>query len=163
MPRIIYRPVQIWRKIRHLLGSADPHAQGEVCALPSWDATLEQLKALHGPSIKTLRVKPVHTVLRAQSLSPTSYADEVPLFDRDDSVRLLDLCQRQGLGVLGIEGFTLSGNARYPDTNHVADFSTLLGRDDFEAVSLESARRFLRHREGRRNLYFEYVLAKLAR
>lgn len=106
-----------------------------------------------------LRIENVDTLLSGRGLWPTSRVEGVPLFDFSDSEWLLGLCERLGIGVLGIEGFTLSGSDLCPDMDYIADFSVLLDRDAFEAESVKSARKFLHMAAAAPNLLFEYVLA----
>ncbi|MEJ0002746.1 MAG: hypothetical protein WDN30_02820 [Pararobbsia sp.] len=101
----------------------------------------------------------VDNLLSRSGLRPTARSGGVPLFDSLDSERLLELCERLKIGVLGIEGFTLSNGNLCPDMDYIGDFSVLLSYKDFEAESVKSARRFLQLAVGAPRLLFEYVLA----
>jgi hypothetical protein len=100
----------------------------------------------------------VGDLLTRVELQPTVWFGEVPLFDLLGSERLLGICKSLRIGVIGIEGFTLSGENLYPDMDYIADFSVLLSHDDFEVKSLGSARKFLELAEGG-HILFEYMLA----
>jgi hypothetical protein len=101
----------------------------------------------------------VDMLLSNSGLKPTARSRGVPLFDVPASERLLELCERLRIGILGIEGFALSDGDLYPDMDYIGDFSVLLDRYDFEAESVKSARRFLELAAGVPHLLFEYVLA----
>ncbi|MEI7298196.1 hypothetical protein WCQ02_39455 [Paraburkholderia tropica] len=101
----------------------------------------------------------VDALLSGSGLRPTARSGGVPLFDFSDSKLLLALCERLGIGVLGIEGFTVSKGDLCPDMDYIGDFSALLGRDDFEVESVRSAWTFLQLAAGAPHLLFEYVLA----
>lgn len=101
----------------------------------------------------------IDDLLSRSGLRPTARSAGVSLFDSPDSVRLLELCERLGIGVLGIEGFTLSNDDLFPEVDYIGDFSVLLGRDDFEVESVKAARRFVQLAMEVPHLLFEYVLA----
>jgi hypothetical protein len=106
-----------------------------------------------------VRVANVDDLLSGSGLRPTARSGGVPLFDFSDSERLLGLCERLGIGVLGIEGFALSNHDLRPDMDYIGDFSVLLGRNDCEAESVKSARTFLQMAAEAPHLLFEYLLA----
>lgn len=103
----------------------------------------------------------VNALLSSSELRPTEISGDVPLFDLASSELLLRLCESLGIGVLGIEGFTLEGDGIRPDLDYIADFSQLLSRADFLSDSIEGARNFLQSAIEKPSLRFEYVLAKI--
>jgi len=105
-----------------------------------------------------INIADVDTLLNRSELRPTARSGGIPLFDFSDSERLLKLCERLRIGVLGIEGFTLSNGDLRPDMDYIGDFSSLLGRSDFEEESVRSAWKFLQLAAGVPQLLFEYVL-----
>lgn len=94
-------------------------------------------------------------------MQPAARSGPTPLFNHSSSERLLELCEHVGVGVLGIEGFTLSDGGLRPDMDFIADFSALFTRHDFEAESVRSARKFLSLAAGAPHLLFEFELASL--
>jgi hypothetical protein len=103
----------------------------------------------------------VDDLLRGRGLQSTARSGSTPLFNHSASGTLLDLCERVGVGVLGIEGFTLSDQGSCPDMDFIADCSALFRRHDFEAESVRSARKFLSLATGAPHLLFEFELASL--
>src|SRR6516165_6105111 len=106
--------------------------------------------------VKTIEVD---RLLSSRSLRPNARSAGVPLLDLTSSELLLKLCERLGVGVLGIEGFTLVDSGRRPEIDYIADFSNLLSGSDFTTQSIEGARRFLRLATMEQKILFEYVLA----
>jgi hypothetical protein len=102
----------------------------------------------------------VDDLLTSIGLRPTARAAGVPLFDLPSSEMLLKLCERLGVGILGIEGFTLVNGRRRPEMEYIADFSQLLSSDDFVVESLKCSRQFLQLATEGQRLLFEYVLTK---
>jgi hypothetical protein len=100
----------------------------------------------------------VDDLLNSNGLLPTERSGGVPLFNFTDSERLLELCESLGIGVLGVEGFTLNNGDLTPEMDYIADFSSLLNCIDFEAESIRSARKFLKMAAETPRLLFEYVL-----
>jgi len=105
-----------------------------------------------------VRIENVDDLLRESALRPTVRSGGVPLFDFADSQCLLRLCEHLGVGILGVEGFTLSNGDLCPDIDYIGDFSVLIDREDFEVESVRSARNFLQLAEEAPQLLFEYVL-----
>lgn len=103
-------------------------------------------------------------LLAVAKLKPSALSADTPLFSIPDSEVLLGLCERNALGVLGVEGFKLSDSELVPDMDFIGDFSVLLGHADFEEKSINSTRSLLMLAvaEGKSSLFFEYVLANRA-
>ena len=99
-------------------------------------------------------------ILGESGLRPVARSGAALLFDLSTSERLLQLCESVGVGILGIEGFTLSENDLVPDMDFIADFSALLAHDAFEKESISMARKFLAMATQPSDLLFEYVLAR---
>ena len=70
-------------------------------------------------------------------------------FSRQFAHEIIDLCEKQGVGILGIEGFYLSDGKFIPQLDHILDLST--GTEAYDA-----ARQFLRHGEGL-PLFYEFT------
>lgn len=71
-------------------------------------------------------------------------------FSRQSALEIIDLCERQGVGILGIEGFYLTDGKVIPQLDHILDLS--MGTKGYDA-----ARQFLRHGEGL-PLFYEFTL-----
>lgn len=56
-----------------------------------------------------------------------------------DAKRLLDGCEKEGVRVLGIEGFTFDGNSLIPDMDAIADYSGIASA----VSSIKVAREFI--------------------
>jgi hypothetical protein len=93
---------------------------------------------------------------------PTLWWKEIALFNVDDSQLLADCCLKQGIAILGIEGFRIKGNCRSPDMDYIADFSELaaMPKASFILKTIESARSFFSLIPSGDNILFEFVLAK---
>jgi hypothetical protein len=104
----------------------------------------------------------IDDLLTSSGLHPTARSAGVPLFDINSSEILLQFCESIGVGILGIEGFTIVGGGRRPEMDYIADFSKLLSSSDFEIESIKCARQFLQLAP-EEQLVFEYVLVKIDR
>ena len=80
------------------------------------------------------------------------------LISLEHSSAFLDGCASERIRVLGIEGFTIDGASIVPDSDAIADFSSLGGTYSVEE-SIDDARRFLR-KAGRRGMLFEFTLKR---
>ncbi|MCO4857928.1 hypothetical protein MKD49_15675 [Herbaspirillum sp. WGmk3] len=92
---------------------------------------------------------------------PTRWIGNVPLFNKNDCITLINYCEQNGFGILGMEGFNLLGNSRVPNMDAIVDFSELMNLDqiNFKEKSVSIARDFVS------NFYdaeieFELVLIK---
>jgi hypothetical protein len=63
---------------------------------------------------------------------------------------IVDRCEKDGVGILGIEGFYMTDNMTMPQPDHILDLS--VGMKDYDA-----ARQFLRRGEGL-PLFYEFTL-----
>jgi hypothetical protein len=102
----------------------------------------------------------VDDILISSGLRPTARSAGVPLFDSKSSELLFIICEHIGVGVLGIEGFTIVAGGRRPEMDYIADFSNLLSGDNFVIESIKMARKFLQL-ASKKQLLFEYVLAEI--
>jgi hypothetical protein len=91
-------------------------------------------------------------------VTPTAKSGGTPLYDIAASEKLLASCKKHGIAVLGIEGFVLMNRGRYPKMDYIADFSSLVDRDDFMDASIHSAYKFLELAKDEKNILFEFVL-----
>lgn len=76
---------------------------------------------------------------------PTRWIGNVPLFNKKDCITLINYCEQNGFGILGIEGFNFLGNSRVPNMDAIVDFSELMNLDqiDFKEKSASIARDFV--------------------
>ncbi|MBL0319085.1 MAG: hypothetical protein IPP74_07330 [Alphaproteobacteria bacterium] len=92
---------------------------------------------------------------------PTIWWKEIPFFDIDDSLKLLNFCQVHEIGILGIEGFKIYNSFRIPDMNFIADFSSIYKNNafsDFIKYSIDASNKFFDLPDVSKNLMFEFVL-----
>ena len=76
---------------------------------------------------------------------PTQWWGEVPLFNLQDALRLVNYCAEQGIAILGVDDFRIEDRCRIPSLSDTADFSTMIGRPgpSFSEVSVAAMRKFL--------------------
>lgn len=60
---------------------------------------------------------------------PTRWIGSVPLFNQEDCMKLINYCELNNLGILGVEGFNISENFRTPNMDAIVDFSELMNLD----------------------------------
>lgn len=95
-------------------------------------------------------------------LEPTRYWGNVPLFNIQDGIKLINFCEKHNIAVLGIEGFKIINDKRVPDLDYIADFSALMmvSGDNFPSVSRISALKFL-NTIGNEEILIEFELATI--
>lgn len=78
---------------------------------------------------------------------PSRWWGDIPLFNKKDAIKLLDYCEINGYGVLGIEGFNFSNKFRVPNMDAIVDFSGSIGTNfnEFKKKSIEISKNFLIH------------------
>ncbi len=93
---------------------------------------------------------------------PTIWWEGVPLFNIEDSFLLMDYCTKNGIGVLGVEGFYLKGGRRIPNMDCIVDFSGLIIVDplQFKTKSVDMMTAFL-NCLAVKDIFLEFVLVKL--
>jgi hypothetical protein len=79
------------------------------------------------------------------------------LISTKDSGAFVQALLGQDVGILGIEGFHVNGNQIVPDMDAIADFSGLPQDEEFNATTVEEARKFLRSISDP-DMYFEFLL-----
>lgn len=96
------------------------------------------------------------------SIIPTKEWGDNHLFNKLDSIELLDCCKRNNIFVLGIESFRISNGKRVPDMGCIVDFSDFLKIYDDNLVerSVETSKLFISE-VGDLDIYFEFVLIKV--
>lgn len=92
---------------------------------------------------------------------PTRWIGNVPLFNKDDCMRLINYCEENNFGILGIEGFNLTGSSRIPNMDAIVDFSELMELDEiyFKEKSASIARNFVSNFHDP-SVEFEFVLTR---
>jgi hypothetical protein len=90
---------------------------------------------------------------------PTRWWGEYPLFSIQDGLLLMKYCAKNGIGVLGVEGFSLEGKYRIPDMDCIADFSMLpdMAGSAFQSQSVDMMRKFIRGLP-MKEVFLEFVL-----
>jgi len=90
---------------------------------------------------------------------PTRWWGENPLFSIHDGLVLMEYCAKNGIGVLGVEGFSLEGKYRIPDMDCIADFSMLpsIAGSAFQTQSVDTMRKFLSSLP-MKEVFLEFVL-----
>ncbi len=76
----------------------------------------------------------------------------------DDAETFLEASAKEGLVVLGVEGFRIVAGQAVPDMESIADFSTCSSVHENECF-LEEARRFIR-KVGQPDMFFEFVFER---
>lgn len=77
-----------------------------------------------------------------------------------DCAQLVDALEKNGLVILGLEGFRRLGRAVQPDSEFIADFSSLadLPHERGVKTSALEARRFLQLASGHDELWFDFTV-----
>jgi hypothetical protein len=73
------------------------------------------------------------------------------LYSRENAIAFVKACNKEQIRLLGIDGFSLTGNSIQPDLQHSIDFSSLF----FEGDVCKKAIDFLETRSD--DLFFEVV------
>lgn len=81
------------------------------------------------------------------------------MFSVSDGLVLMDYCERNGIAVLGVEGFRLKEGSRIPDMDCIADFSELaeISGPAFPVRSIAAMKGFLSSMP-EEELFLEFVL-----
>lgn len=89
----------------------------------------------------------------------TRWWGNVPLFSIHDGLLLMDYCAKNGIDVLGVEGFSLEGEYRIPDMDCIADFSMLpdITGSAFQTQSVDMMKEFLSSLS-MKEIFLEFVL-----
>ena len=76
------------------------------------------------------------------------------------ALSFINACDRIGLAIVGIEGFTISDQQVMPHLDMIADFSDIKAMtwDEYKRASLEAARNFETQFLSRHELGFNFVL-----
>ncbi|WP_287881319.1 hypothetical protein [Aquitalea sp.] len=92
---------------------------------------------------------------------PTRWIGNVPLFNQDDCMRLISYCEKNDFGILGVEGFNVTGSSRTPNMEAIIDFSELMKLDKihFKEKSASIARDFVSNFDDS-SVEFEFVLIR---
>jgi hypothetical protein len=90
---------------------------------------------------------------------PTRWWGEYPLFSIQDGLLLMEYCAQNGIGVLGVEGFSLEGEYRIPDMDCIADFSKLpdISGSAFQSKSVDTMKKFITSLP-MKEIFLEFVL-----
>ncbi|MBJ9978332.1 hypothetical protein IAE35_23165 [Pseudomonas sp. S75] len=91
---------------------------------------------------------------------PTLVWNGIPLFDVSDGLRLVDYCKRNGIAVLGVEGFKIKEGKRIPDMDCIVDFSASLNEMDFAVRSVEMSQLIIEGMIGN-GIFLEFVLVRV--
>jgi hypothetical protein len=87
--------------------------------------------------------------------------DIVPLYNLRAAKKVIEACHLNGVGILGIDGFYLKGDALHDAMYFNVDFSYAYKKVDFVNESIEGANRFLLLVEENSTILFEFVLGPL--
>ena len=63
-----------------------------------------------------------HVLSPDANIPPTLRLRKADLFSSADAAEMLDICEKQGVTVLGIEGFRIGNGQRVPDPTAIADY-----------------------------------------
>ncbi len=90
-------------------------------------------------------LSPVSFNDEAKSLAVEGKPDEELFYDYDGLLKLLDVCQKHAVVILGIEGFNKVDSFIEPNDDALADFSSLsnCSREQLVKDSIVESRRFL--------------------
>lgn len=87
------------------------------------------------------------------------------LLNITNSHKLIDFCEKNSIGILGIEGFIAHGQYRTPSMEHIADFSSAFESMPPEKFIIESARgakKFLEYATDSQMMFeFELVIRQM--
>ena len=104
----------------------------------------------------------MHNDEMANYCSPTCFwGDRIPLYDRYDAIRLLDILLSKQIGVLGVEGFRIFDDRIQPDMDFIVDCSDSLlnNPNEFVRVSINGIRLFLSNAP--EDMVFEFTISKM--
>lgn len=71
---------------------------------------------------------------------------------------ILDWCESNGVGIVGIEGFWCDGEDYLPDLEAIADFSNIVEDPEFSLKSVRAAREFFDFFGSGDGRLFEFVV-----
>jgi hypothetical protein len=103
---------------------------------------------------------PIETLPLIDLNLPTKWWGGVALFNRPDSLRLMDHCVSHGIGVLGVEGFRIEGDKIIPLMDYIIDFSELanVAGSNFRKKSVEIVVQFLKSMPEKNDILLEFLL-----
>lgn len=92
---------------------------------------------------------------------PTEWRKSTALFNKKDSMALLNLCSEKNIAILSIEGFIKNGDCIVPDMNCIIDFSEFLKNSNISEInnSINITRDFILHYENN-DILIEFLLVR---
>lgn len=100
----------------------------------------------------------VEYLIKKFKIKPTLIHRDIPLFNKMDGNKLIDICDKLDIGILGIEGFVIKNSNIIPQMDYIADFSDSVEDKNFNKISIEASRKFLDSSKNHPTLLFEFVL-----